>query len=53
MYYVANVKALNLPAVLPFAVKFTLGFPISFHVYNGIRHLVRWAAVASLADKLS
>jgi succinate dehydrogenase/fumarate reductase cytochrome b subunit len=41
MYYVAAAKAWQLPAALTVATKFTLGFPISFHVFNGIRHLVR------------
>ena len=42
MYYVSAIKSLNLSPTAVYLAKFTVAFPASYHVWNGIRHLVRW-----------
>ncbi|XP_054829140.1 succinate dehydrogenase cytochrome b560 subunit, mitochondrial, partial [Eublepharis macularius] len=37
--YLDFVKSLNLPAALIYSGKFALAFPLTFHTWNGIRHL--------------
>ena len=38
--YADALKSLELPTAAYSAAKFTLAFPFTFHVFNGIRHLV-------------
>eukprot|EP01137_Pigoraptor_chileana_P035193 Opistho-2@28874 len=38
-HYVDKIKEMKLPAVVPFAAKFLIAWPIAFHTANGIRHL--------------
>ncbi|NXA97636.1 C560 dehydrogenase, partial [Melanocharis versteri] len=38
--YLAQVRALSLGPALIFSAKFALAFPLSYHTWNGIRHLV-------------
>ncbi|XP_040546749.1 succinate dehydrogenase cytochrome b560 subunit, mitochondrial isoform X1 [Gallus gallus] len=39
-HYVAVVKSLSLSPALIYSAKFALVFPLSYHTWNGIRHLV-------------
>ncbi|XP_010722247.1 succinate dehydrogenase cytochrome b560 subunit, mitochondrial [Meleagris gallopavo] len=39
-HYVAVVKSLSLGPALIYSAKFALVFPLSYHTWNGIRHLV-------------
>ncbi|NWI91033.1 C560 dehydrogenase, partial [Pitta sordida] len=39
-HYLAQVRALGLGPALLFSAKFLLAFPVSYHTWNGIRHLV-------------
>jgi len=39
-YYINLLHSLNIPVPLIFLMKFGLGAATSFHVLNGIRHLV-------------
>ncbi|NXK43622.1 C560 dehydrogenase, partial [Piprites chloris] len=39
-YYLAQVRALSLGPALLCSAKFLLVFPLSYHTWNGIRHLV-------------
>ncbi|XP_006038284.1 succinate dehydrogenase cytochrome b560 subunit, mitochondrial isoform X1 [Alligator sinensis] len=39
-YYLELVKSLSLGPVLIYSAKFALAFPLSYHTWNGIRHLV-------------
>ncbi|XP_057244685.1 succinate dehydrogenase cytochrome b560 subunit, mitochondrial, partial [Malurus melanocephalus] len=38
-YYVAQLRELSLSPGLIFSAKFALAFPLSYHTWNGIRHL--------------
>ncbi|XP_029814816.1 succinate dehydrogenase cytochrome b560 subunit, mitochondrial, partial [Manacus vitellinus] len=40
-HYLAQVRALSLGPALLCSAKFLLAFPLSYHTWNGIRHLVR------------
>lgn len=39
-HYLAVVKSLSLGPALIYSAKFALAFPLSYHTWNGIRHLV-------------
>nr|XP_047911452.1 succinate dehydrogenase cytochrome b560 subunit, mitochondrial [Anser cygnoides] len=39
-HYLATVKSLSLGPALIYSAKFALAFPLSYHTWNGIRHLV-------------
>ncbi|XP_009079306.1 PREDICTED: succinate dehydrogenase cytochrome b560 subunit, mitochondrial, partial [Acanthisitta chloris] len=39
-HYLAQVRALSLGPALIYCAKFSLAFPLSYHTWNGIRHLV-------------
>ncbi|EMP42426.1 NACHT, LRR and PYD domains-containing protein 12 [Chelonia mydas] len=39
-YYLAFVKSLSLGPALIYSAKFALAFPLTYHTWNGIRHLV-------------
>ncbi|XP_075580503.1 succinate dehydrogenase cytochrome b560 subunit, mitochondrial isoform X5 [Pelecanus crispus] len=39
-HYLAMVKSLSLGPALIYSAKFALAFPLSYHTWNGIRHLV-------------
>ncbi|XP_034612424.1 succinate dehydrogenase cytochrome b560 subunit, mitochondrial isoform X1 [Trachemys scripta elegans] len=39
-YYLAFVKSLSLGPALIYSAKFALAFPITYHTWNGIRHLM-------------
>uniref|UniRef100_A0A170YAM4 Succinate dehydrogenase cytochrome b560 mitochondrial-like protein n=1 Tax=Triatoma infestans TaxID=30076 RepID=A0A170YAM4_TRIIF len=34
------IQGWHLPIVLTFPLKFILGFPAAYHLFNGIRHLI-------------
>uniref|UniRef100_A0A8C3GNP2 Succinate dehydrogenase cytochrome b560 subunit, mitochondrial n=1 Tax=Cairina moschata TaxID=8855 RepID=A0A8C3GNP2_CAIMO len=38
-HYLAVVKSLSLGPALIYSAKFALAFPLSYHTWNGIRHL--------------
>ncbi|XP_062453557.1 succinate dehydrogenase cytochrome b560 subunit, mitochondrial isoform X1 [Rhea pennata] len=38
-HYLAMVKSLSLGPALIYSAKFALAFPLSYHTWNGIRHL--------------
>ncbi|XP_027766986.1 succinate dehydrogenase cytochrome b560 subunit, mitochondrial, partial [Empidonax traillii] len=40
-YYLAQVRALSLGPALLCSAKFLLALPVSYHTWNGIRHLVQ------------
>lgn len=40
-HYLGLVKALEIPAWIIFSGKTVLAWPLSYHSFNGIRHLVR------------
>nr|XP_056709171.1 succinate dehydrogenase cytochrome b560 subunit, mitochondrial [Euleptes europaea] len=37
--YLEFIKSLNVPAALIYSGKFALAFPLTYHTWNGIRHL--------------
>ncbi|XP_015266094.1 PREDICTED: succinate dehydrogenase cytochrome b560 subunit, mitochondrial, partial [Gekko japonicus] len=37
--YLDFVRSLNVPAALIYSGKFALAFPLTYHTWNGIRHL--------------
>ncbi|XP_065276115.1 succinate dehydrogenase cytochrome b560 subunit, mitochondrial isoform X2 [Emys orbicularis] len=39
-YYLAFVKSLSLGPALIYSAKFALAFPLTYHTWNGIRHLM-------------
>ncbi|XP_074836825.1 succinate dehydrogenase cytochrome b560 subunit, mitochondrial [Carettochelys insculpta] len=39
-YYLAFVKSLSLGPALIYSTKFALAFPLTYHTWNGIRHLI-------------
>lgn len=39
-HYLAMVKSLSLGPALIYSAKFALAFPLSYHTWNGVRHLV-------------
>ncbi|XP_009586230.1 PREDICTED: succinate dehydrogenase cytochrome b560 subunit, mitochondrial, partial [Fulmarus glacialis] len=38
-HYLAMVKSLSLGPALIYSAKFALAFPLSYHTWNGVRHL--------------
>uniref|UniRef100_A0A8C3FQL1 Succinate dehydrogenase cytochrome b560 subunit, mitochondrial n=1 Tax=Chrysemys picta bellii TaxID=8478 RepID=A0A8C3FQL1_CHRPI len=47
-YYLAFVKSLSLGPALIYSAKFALAFPLTYHTWNGIRHLGRTGILLTL-----